>query len=77
VTGLSNVEEVVEKFLSRNEKNSQLQAVAEDLKKRIAILKEDNDKSKVSQATAPALKKSRHHSHTITDPPFAIHAFPR
>ncbi|GMI11909.1 hypothetical protein TrRE_jg1473, partial [Triparma retinervis] len=47
VTGLSNVEEVVEKFLSRNEKNSQLQAVAEDLKKRIQILKEDNLKSKV------------------------------
>jgi len=48
VTGLSNVEEVVEKFLSRNEKNSQLQAVAEDLKKRISILKDDNTKSKVS-----------------------------
>ena len=42
VTGLSNVEEVVDKFQSRSEKNVQLQAVADDLKKRIDALKAEN-----------------------------------
>ena len=31
VTGLSNVEEVVDKFLTRNTKNDQLQKVADEL----------------------------------------------
>ena len=48
VTGLTNVEEVVEKFLSRSEKNKQLQHVADDLTKRIDALKEENSKAKVT-----------------------------
>jgi len=50
VTGLSNVDEVVNKFLSRSEKNSQLRTVAQDLQSRIETLKEENKGSKVMLA---------------------------
>jgi len=47
VTGLTNVSEVVDKFMSRNEKNLQLAEVAEDLNFKIEQLKEENKASKV------------------------------
>ncbi|GMH94753.1 hypothetical protein TrVE_jg11067 [Triparma verrucosa] len=46
VTGLSNVEEVVEKFLTRTTKNAQLQATADELLKKIESLKVENKKSR-------------------------------
>ncbi|GMH88058.1 hypothetical protein TL16_g11046 [Triparma laevis f. inornata] len=46
VTGLSNVEEVVEKFLTRTTKNAQLQTVADELSKKIESLKVENKKSR-------------------------------
>jgi hypothetical protein len=48
VTGLTNVNEVVEKFMSRNEKNKQLAAVAEDLNRKIDAVKAENYQSRIS-----------------------------
>jgi len=48
VTGLSNVDEVVHKFLSRSEKNRQLQIVAKDLQSRIDALKAENNEAKTT-----------------------------
>ena len=45
VTGLSNVEEVVDKFLTRNTKNDQLQKVTDELSLKIEALKAENKKS--------------------------------
>mmetsp|Transcript_12778 Transcript_12778/g.16472 ORF Transcript_12778/g.16472 Transcript_12778/m.16472 type:complete len:669 (-) Transcript_12778:230-2236(-) len=46
VTGLSDVDEIVEKFLSRSEKNAQLEALAEEIRGRIDGLKTGNQQLK-------------------------------
>ena len=50
MTGLSNVDEVVHKFLSRSEKNRQLLHVANDLQSRIEALKAENVSAKATLA---------------------------
>ena len=47
VTGLSDVDEIVQKFLMRQEKSVQLEKVVEDVRARIDALREENSKQRL------------------------------
>ena len=46
VTGLSDVDEIVHKFLTRSEKTKQLESVAEDIRQRIEVLRKENERNR-------------------------------
>ena len=76
VTGLSDVEEIVHKFLSRSEKAQQLEQDAEDIRQRIDDLKKHNDAQRqILEVPPPAWCSVHQHQwpHGTCESPACVH----